>query len=155
MTPAFADSLAYAETDLPCTMTVRADGAAHSSTVVVDGELDLAFADALRATLAAEQRGGRRRVRIDMSAVTFVDATALGVLANAHHQFRARGGAVVLTGAGPQIRRLLRITGLDDVLPVAEAPAVGIDPSVRNRLRSCMRSQVTAYRRNRRNLLAN
>lgn len=128
MNPAPADRWAFRATEPPCTITVRADAAAHSSTVLVDGELDLAYADTLQATLAAELRRGRRRVCIDMSAVTFADATALGVLVNAHNEFRANGGAIVLTGTGRQVKRLLRVTGLEDVLPVVAPPGVETEP---------------------------
>lgn len=93
--------------------------AAGTATVVLDGEVDLACADALRTTLEQQRRAGRRHVRVDTSAVTFIDATILGVLLDAHLEFLACGATLVLSDIAPRVERLLRITGLDSVFFIA------------------------------------
>jgi anti-sigma B factor antagonist len=101
----------------------------HACVLVVAGELDLASADRLHAKLVEQRRLGRRFVRVDLSDVTFIDATALGVLVDAHHLFLKARGTLVLTGTGPRIQRLLRITGLDAVLFNA-GPRADVVPAV-------------------------
>jgi len=113
----------------PYSLTVHHDGGPYSVTVAASGEFDLAAAEPLRRLLDQQRRAGHRHVRVDTSAVTFVDATALGVLADVHQQFLNRHGSLTLTGAGPRIQRLLRITGLDRVLYVA-GPRAHVPASV-------------------------
>jgi anti-sigma B factor antagonist len=104
-------------------VTVHADSDAEPAIVVVSGEIDLACADSIGAVLHDQLRRGRRYVRIDLTAVTFLDATALGMLLSAHHQFLAEHGTLTLTGLGRAATRLLHITGLDEVLFVVVAGA--------------------------------
>jgi anti-sigma B factor antagonist len=113
----------------PYSLTVYHGGGPYSVTVAARGELDLAAAGPLRQLLEQQRRAGHRHVRVDTSDVTFVDATALGVIADAHQQFIDRHGTLTLTGAGPRIQRLLRITGLDRVLFVA-GPRAHVPASV-------------------------
>jgi len=96
--------------------SVVAGPAPHTTTLVLDGELDLACADRLRSALDAQLRSGRRHVRVDAARVRFVDGTVLGVLFEAHSQLLARGGTLVLTGTPERVQRLLQLTGLDRVL---------------------------------------
>jgi hypothetical protein len=59
------------------------------------------------------------------------------VLIEAHHQFVAAGGALVMTGVGPRIARLLELTGLDRTLltitRAGDLPPTGADPATVDR----------------------
>lgn len=96
--------------------SVDRDESAGTSTVVVSGELDVANADELAATLAREYCSDV--VRLDMSGVTFLDAQILNVLVRANREMDTRAGVLVLAGVGPRIQRVLRICGLAGVLRV-------------------------------------
>lgn len=113
----------------PYSLAVRHNGGLYSATVAAMGELDLAAAEPLRRLLEQQRRMGHRHVSVDTSAVTFIDATALGVLADVHQQYLDRRCTMTLTGVNPVVQRLLRITGLDDVLFV-ENPHIRIPASV-------------------------
>ncbi len=94
--------------------TIRQD---HSRALVrAVGEWDLAAADTLADLLAEHEKAGRRFVRLDVSEVTFVDCTCLGVIVAAHRRLLAARGTLVLTGVTPRLQRLLSLTGLDRVL---------------------------------------
>lgn len=127
MAPAYVQASPVSVAEPALSITVHCDDVSRSATVAVAGELDLATADELAAALEQQIRRGRRYVRIEMSQLTFLDATALSVLAGAHHELLARRGTLTLTGVSRPVSRLLRITGLDDVLfttgPAAHAPA--------------------------------
>jgi anti-anti-sigma factor len=84
--------------------------------VRVVGEWDLANADVLAALLDEHDRAGRRFVRLDVSAVTFLDCACLEVLVAAHRRRLAARGTLVLTGVPARLARLLRLAGLDDEL---------------------------------------
>ncbi|MGH9028434.1 MAG: STAS domain-containing protein, partial [Acidimicrobiales bacterium] len=54
----------------------------------------------------------------DLSEVSFVDSTALGVLVTAVQQLRAEGGDLRLVVIDPHISKVLQITGLTDVFAI-------------------------------------
>jgi len=85
------------------------------------GEWDLANAATLADLLDAHEKAGRRFVRLDLSAVTFLDCTCVGVLVSVHRRLLAGRGTLVLTGVTPRVLRLLRLAGLDDVLLTTSA----------------------------------
>lgn len=62
------------------------------------------------------QRLSAADVRVDLGAVTEIDARGLGMLAELTRQTRAGGGRVSVVSASPRVRRLLRVTHLDDLL---------------------------------------
>jgi anti-anti-sigma factor len=121
----------------PFTVVAGAD-TSHAATIVLDGEVDLACADTLRTVLAEQRAAGCRHVRVDAAAVTFVDASVLAVLANAHQDLLADGGMLVLAEVAACMHRLLRLTGLDQVLFMADTPRP-VD-SIRTMRRRRMRS---------------
>ena len=89
--------------------------------VVVSGEVDLHTAPGLRAALdqAVVQAGqDSRAVVVDLAQVGFLDSTGLGELVAAHKALAASGGRLHLVVAHDRVGRLLRITGLADVLVV-------------------------------------
>ena len=94
--------------------------------VTPSGELDVAAASSLRATLRAAGETGLRVV-VDLSLVTFVDTSALGVLASANRWLLTDGCGrpLVITNASARVLVALRITGLVRVLDVrtCEPPA--------------------------------
>jgi anti-sigma B factor antagonist len=85
----------------------------------------VASAEALRKELAdASERPRVGTVIVDLSAVTFIDSTGLGVLVGAARRLRAQGGDLQLVGCTTALRRVLVIAGLDHVfdLPPETAP---------------------------------
>jgi anti-anti-sigma factor len=92
------------------------------------GEWDLAGADALADVLEAHERAGRRFVRLDLSAVTFLDCACLEVLVTAHARLLASRGTLVLTGVTPRILRLLSLARLDEVLLTTSLSDVDVHP---------------------------
>jgi len=76
--------------------------------IFVGGEIDLMTAPELDECLGAAEGD----VRLDMSAVTFVDSVGLSVLIT-HHGRRLRDGeALRIVDMSQPVRRLLEITGL-------------------------------------------
>jgi anti-sigma B factor antagonist len=84
--------------------------------VRVVGELDMATAAPLWAVLEGHCAAGRRFLRLDVSGLTFVDATALTGITAAHRALLANRGTLVLTGVHSLVARVLLLTGLDEVL---------------------------------------
>jgi anti-anti-sigma factor len=80
------------------------------------GELDLAARDALAEVLQEQEDAGRRIVRLDLSHVTFLDCSCLGVLVSSHQRFLELHGLLVLTVTDGSVVRLLEMTGLGESL---------------------------------------
>jgi anti-sigma B factor antagonist len=99
-------------------MTVVSDP--PSVTVVLDGEIDIATAPAIRRFLMAAISGGDVDLAVDMSGVTFIGAAGIGVLVAAANRTREAGGGLLLLAPSPQVRRLLGILHLEKFLPAAQ-----------------------------------
>ena len=90
--------------------------------VEVAGELEMHAAPELRAELqrvcATEDASPKPRVLIDLSQVSFIDSTGIGVLVGGLKRAREAGGALVLVCPVPRLRRVFEITGLLQALPL-------------------------------------
>ncbi|MEV0825252.1 STAS domain-containing protein [Nonomuraea rubra] len=91
-------------------------------TVSVAGELDIATTEQFRSHLLAllQEAGHSRRADtelvIEVSRLSFIDAAGLGILVSVQNQAVNQRTRLHIEGAPPNMRRLLRITGLDQHL---------------------------------------
>ncbi|MHB1043578.1 MAG: anti-sigma F factor antagonist [Eubacteriales bacterium] len=77
------------------------------------GELDLAVADRFRSAMEeALDRQPVANVVFNLSRVTFIDSSGLGVMLGRYKRVSKCGGKVFIVGAQPQIRRILELSGL-------------------------------------------
>jgi anti-anti-sigma factor len=90
--------------------------------VRLKGRLDAAAAPGLLARLTGAISDGRIRIVVDLAEVPFIDSTGLGVLISGLKAARRVGGDLRLAAPGPQVRKLLRLTTLDRVFAVQDAP---------------------------------
>ncbi len=87
-------------------------------TLRLRGEVDLAARDEFRTQMASLVDGAHSPVCIDLSEVTFIDSSALGVLVVMREQAAERGVDVVLRAPSPPVSRVLSITALDHVFTI-------------------------------------
>lgn len=80
------------------------------------GELDVATASEVSRRLQSEIHDGCRRMVLDLSSVTFVDASALGMLTTVRRLLIERQGTLELVGCSPAVLRLCHATGLAERL---------------------------------------
>ncbi|PZG56272.1 anti-sigma factor antagonist [Spongiactinospora gelatinilytica] len=92
--------------------------ASMPTTVRLYGEIDIFTSAALRRRLLEELKRSTSLLVLDLSAMTFCDASGLAVLVGIQHRASAQGITLVLTAPRPYMSRLLYITGLDRRLPV-------------------------------------
>lgn len=88
----------------------------------VCGECDVATAPLLRGAVAAQTRAGRREVQLDLSAVTFLDASGLRGLVEARNDLVCHHAQLVLLRPAPCVVRLLQMTHLDEVMSIRGWP---------------------------------
>jgi anti-sigma B factor antagonist len=82
------------------------------------GEVDAVTAPQLGRRLLGLADEGKTRVVVDLSNVTFMDSTGIGVLLNALRQLRLRKGSLVLVCPTERVLRPFQITGLVDHLSI-------------------------------------
>jgi anti-anti-sigma factor len=100
-------------------------GANGYQVVSVAGELDIATAEQAYSYITDIIDGrlkGSAPVTVDMSGVTFCDASGLGALARLARHARAAGRQLSLTSVRPSVTKIMRITGLDRVFPELHPP---------------------------------
>jgi anti-anti-sigma factor len=100
--------------DTAATLTVTCHDDADATLVTVRGELDVASVGLLEAAIL-ERRPLQRRLRFDLSEVTFFDSTGVRALLQARRMaIEDMGGPVELAAASPAVRRVLDMTGASD-----------------------------------------
>jgi anti-sigma B factor antagonist len=89
------------------------------------GELDIFTAGQVSRELDRALWAGCRRVLLDAAEVTFIDASALGVLVRARNLIRScTGGSMEIVAFSPVVLRLCALTGLISLLaPLVEDAA--------------------------------
>jgi anti-sigma B factor antagonist len=88
----------------------------------VCGLLDPSTAGQFRQYMEGLSSGAAGRLQLDLSEVEFVDSSGLKELVHLHQNVSEGGGRVTLTAMTDQLRHLLEITGLDQVLAVHGSP---------------------------------
>nr|WP_272917782.1 STAS domain-containing protein [Nocardioides flavescens] len=87
--------------------------------VRLDGPLDLTTHSQLRrAFYDDDQVAAARAVVVDLTAVPFIDSAGIGALATGRKVVGARNGSLALVATDGPVRRLLRVTAMDQALPV-------------------------------------
>jgi anti-sigma B factor antagonist len=86
--------------------------------IAVTGDIDVMNAGQLRELLLEQYAAGARHFVLDLSDVTFLDSTGLGVLVATHRRTRNGAGSLRLVVTRKQLLQLLRMTGLNSVFRV-------------------------------------
>jgi anti-sigma B factor antagonist len=93
--------------------------------LTAQGELDAYSAPELTATLDGVHQNGA--LVVDLSKVSFLDSTALGLLVRVVKDVAEQGGRAFVVLPDSAARRIFEITTLDRVLPVAHSRAEALE----------------------------
>ena len=88
-----------------------------------DGELDIATAPQLRAFVEAVWAEGVDEVFLDLSRLEFIDSRGLGVLVDLERIAKRNNRKITMGGASPSVARLFEISGVANILQLADVPA--------------------------------
>jgi anti-sigma B factor antagonist len=97
-------------------LVLSSDQRGDAVVVTVGGDLDIVTSPALDDCLAQARDVGSRRIILDLSAVDFMDTSALAVIVGHWKKLEAAGGSLALAGARYRYTKTLWITGLADRL---------------------------------------
>jgi anti-sigma B factor antagonist len=85
--------------------------------VALAGELDLSSIPMLEGRLLEELRD-RDSVIVDLTRLTFIDSSGMGVLIKAHRATNGAGGLHLVVSDGSQVERVFTIAGMGSALPI-------------------------------------
>ncbi len=86
--------------------------------IKVTGELDLVVADEFRRVVDPEL--DRRQVKnlvINLSGVSFIDSSGLGVILGRYKKLSQNGGKIWIAEPRPSVRKILELSGFPRIIP--------------------------------------
>ncbi len=89
--------------------------------IAMRGEVDISTSPRFRECFDQLIDDGVRRLVVDLSEVTFLDSTTLGVLVGGAQRIADLGGSIALVVVGRSLLRVLAITELDRVFAVYDS----------------------------------
>lgn len=101
----------------PSSFAVVADRAGTQLTLYVQGDVDAHTAPQLREAFDRHAAQPADRVWLDLAAVTFIDSSGLVVLQQMHQATIDAGATFKIADLSHPVDRILRLTGLDEVIP--------------------------------------
>jgi anti-anti-sigma factor len=104
-------------------MTSRLISTVHPI-ITVEGALRVPLDAHVRQRVHALLRGGARRVRLDLSRLSSIDAAGVGELVSAFNATKAAGGVLDISHASRRVRRILEVTGVYTLLTACGAAPV-------------------------------
>jgi len=90
--------------------------------IKVHGDIELRSAARFQDVLLDALVTWPTRLIVDLAEVTSIDLSGIDVLINAHQRGRNEGTELVLQAPGPDVRRVLEMTGVVDLVPVRRQP---------------------------------
>lgn len=98
-------------------MTVRVEEKEGVLVAWLSGELDHHAADAVRNELdAAFARKKARKVVLDLSRLTFMDSSGIGVVLGRYKKIKEAGGRLAVRAPSDKTDRILRLAGIYTVV---------------------------------------
>ncbi|MFZ5647765.1 MAG: STAS domain-containing protein [Bacillota bacterium] len=86
--------------------------------VRLSGEIDLAVADTLRNSLESELDNNpqAKNIVLNLDRVSYIDSSGLGVMLGRYRRISRHGGRMFIVGAAPQVRKVLDLSGLLNIM---------------------------------------
>jgi anti-sigma B factor antagonist len=94
---------------------------AGAGTLALSGELDLATVPLVEEAVEAMLARAVRRLTLDLGGLGFMDSSGLRLLIVLAKRASAEGWTLALTRATEPVRALLRVSGVEGVLPFVES----------------------------------
>ncbi len=115
------------KTDTDLVPTARKDG--DSLIASIHGEIDLHNSPELRhAILILMQQNSPKKLILNLTAVPYMDSSAIAVLVEALQKMRKLGGKVCLTNLQPRVQGLLEIARLGTIFAITKDEAEALLP---------------------------
>jgi anti-sigma B factor antagonist len=101
------------------TIEVRSDPSGTRARL--EGDIDISVAGSVQEILLQAIRAHGPRLLLDLSGVSFLDCAGLRALLLTRRRVELRGGTLQLIAVSPSVRRILRLTGLQETFALDDA----------------------------------
>ena len=106
------------------TMQTRIETAGTVVTAYLNGEIDHHTAASIREQIDEEIRRTRPELLIlDFRDITFMDSSGIGLVMGRYREMQLIGGQVHVTNTSPQIRKVMRLAGMDRLAVFDRTPS--------------------------------
>ncbi len=114
-------------------MEMYLSGQYRALVVKLYGDLDHHAAQEIRERVDREMgRTGSVNIAFDFSRVTFMDSSGIGVIMGRYKVCRALGGKVIIFGASEAVRRIIAMSGIENIVTVAGSLEQGMKEAAAN-----------------------
>ena len=86
----------------------------------IQGRLDNDGAGDLTAAIEEAVRLGSHAIAVDLAEIKYISSAGIGALVRAHKQLQAIRGRFALVAASPEVRNVIRLTGLSQILVIQD-----------------------------------
>lgn len=97
-------------------LTVNQDN--HRTVITVDGEIDLSTSGQLDDAVVESLGQQTSHLTLDLSKVTFLDSSGLGVIVKALKRAKEAGTAFDVVASNDRVLKVFKLTGLDAVVEI-------------------------------------
>jgi anti-sigma B factor antagonist len=102
-------------------MRIETTSSSDRQVLMVSGEVDLATSPDLDVAIIAALESGTESLVIDLTNVTFMDSSGLGVIVRGLKRCREADKDLDLVISNERVLKVFGITGLDQVIPIHAA----------------------------------
>ncbi|MFD2680831.1 anti-sigma factor antagonist [Bacillus seohaeanensis] len=95
--------------------------------VSISGEIDAYTAPQLKENLQPSAEKLNQVITVDLSGVSYMDSTGLGVFVGLFKTIKKNNGQLILSGLSERLRRLFDITGLGDIMNIKSEVEGGVE----------------------------
>jgi len=99
-------------------LTIQTTEDKEKSCLNLSGEIDAYTAPQLKEALLPLTSKSETQVEVNLQNVTYMDSTGLGVFVSALKSSKANDSKLKLVNLQERVRRLFKITGLDEVIDI-------------------------------------
>lgn len=86
--------------------------------VTPEGELDHHLAAKIRTAVDAKLGAAAKNIVFDFSQMSFMDSSGIGMIIGRYKKVQRLGGEVVIAAPRPQVKRIIKIAGLSEIIRV-------------------------------------
>jgi anti-sigma B factor antagonist len=101
-------------------LTIESEAHSDAYVIRIIGELDLGGCPELESALQEAEGAQMPRIIVDLEGLTFIDSVGLGTILKASRRSASAGNRLQITRGRGQPAEILRLTGLEKVLPLAD-----------------------------------
>lgn len=101
-------------------LKIREEQADGTVSVIISGEVDIYTSQSLKEKLYSIADSTQSDIRIDCSALNYIDSTGLGIFVGTLKRAKQRDKKIYISNLKESIKKLFVITGLDKVFIIEE-----------------------------------